>query len=72
MTTALEGGEWSGSRPGRSLPLGKKRVPIVQGAVWVPGPVWTSAVKPTVTGIRFPDRPARSIEAEVRCHKIAQ
>jgi len=28
MTTALEGGEGSVSRPGRSLPLGKTRYPL--------------------------------------------
>jgi len=32
MTTALEGGEGSVSRPGRSLPPGKQPVPIVQEA----------------------------------------
>ena len=42
MTTALEGGEGSASRPGRSLP-GKDPVPIVQEAGWAPGPVWTGA-----------------------------
>ena len=28
MTTALEGGEWSAARPGRSLPPGKNRYPF--------------------------------------------
>jgi len=28
LTTALEGGEWSASRPGRSLPPGKTRYPL--------------------------------------------
>jgi len=28
MTTVLEGGEWSASRPGSSLPLGKTRYPL--------------------------------------------
>ena len=41
LTTALEGGEESASRPGRSLPPGKTPVPIVQEAGWVPRPVWT-------------------------------
>jgi hypothetical protein len=32
MTSALDGGEWSASRPGRALPPGKgPPVPIVQG-----------------------------------------
>ena len=60
MTTALEGGEWSASRPGRSLPLGKDPVSIVQEAGWAPGPVWTGVENPAPTGIRSPDRPARS------------
>jgi hypothetical protein len=41
LTSALEGGEWSASRPGRSLPPGKEPpVPIVQEAGWAPEPVW--------------------------------
>ena len=60
MTTTLEGGEGSASRPGRSLPPGKDQVPIVQEAAWAPGPVWTGADKLAPTGIRSPDRPARS------------
>ena len=28
MTLALEGGEWSSARPGRTLPLGKTRYPF--------------------------------------------
>ena len=43
MTTALEGGEGSGSRPGRSFTPGKDPVPIVQEAVCAPVPVWTGA-----------------------------
>jgi hypothetical protein len=56
MTTALEGGEESASRPGRSLPP----VSIVLEAGWAPGPVWTGAENLAPTGIRSPDRPARS------------
>jgi hypothetical protein len=41
-TSALDGGEWSTSRPGRSLPPGKgPPVPIVQEAGWAPESVWT-------------------------------
>jgi hypothetical protein len=36
LITALDGGEWSASRPGRTLPP----VPIVQEAGWTPEPVW--------------------------------
>ena len=39
---------------------GKDPVPIVQEPVWAPGPVWTGAENLDHTGIRFPDRPARS------------
>ena len=41
MTAALEGGEWSASRPSRSLTPRKDPVPILQEAGWAPGPVWT-------------------------------
>jgi hypothetical protein len=41
-TSALDGGEWSASRPGRALPPGKgPPVPIVQESGWVPETVWT-------------------------------
>ena len=59
LTTALEGGEGSASRPGRLLSAGYP-VRIVQEAGWAPGPVWTCAKNFASTGIRFPDRPARS------------
>ena len=65
MTTAIEGGEGTVSGPGRSLPPGKTRyisvlTPKVQEAGWAPGPVWTGAENLAPTGIRYPDRPARS------------
>jgi hypothetical protein len=42
LTSALDGGEWSASRPGRALPPGKGRpVPIGYEAGWAPEPVWT-------------------------------
>jgi hypothetical protein len=42
LTLALEGGEWSASRPGRALPPGEEPpVPTVQEAGWAPEPVWT-------------------------------
>ena len=40
--SALVGGGWSTSCPGRFTP-GKDPVPIVQEAGWAPGPVWTGA-----------------------------
>ena len=39
---------------------GKDSLPIVQEAVWAPGTVWTDAKNLAPTGIRSPDRPARS------------
>ena len=52
-------GEWSTPRPGR-FNSGKDKVPIVWGAGWVPGLVWTGAENLVPTGIRSPDRPTRS------------
>ena len=43
-----------------ALPPGKDPVPIVQEAGWAPGPVWMGAENLAPTGIRSPDRPARS------------
>jgi hypothetical protein len=45
-TSALDGGEWSISRPSRSLPPGKgPPVPIVQEVGWAPEPVWTQRLE---------------------------
>ena len=38
----------------------KEPVPNVQETGWAPGTVWTGAQDLAPTGIRFPDRPARS------------
>ena len=46
-------------RPGRFTP-GKDPVPIVKEAGWTPEPVWTGVENLAPTGIRSPDRPARS------------
>jgi hypothetical protein len=55
LTSALKGGEWSASRPGRALLPGKEPpVPIVQEAVWAPEPVWTQRLE------EKPGRPVRS------------
>jgi hypothetical protein len=44
--SALDGGEWSASRPGRALPPGKgPSVPILQEAGWAPEPVWTQRLE---------------------------
>ena len=57
--SALYGDGWSTPRPSRFTPE-KDPVPIVQGAGWAPGPVWTGAENLTPTVIRSPNRPARS------------
>jgi hypothetical protein len=45
-TSALDGGEWSASRPGRTLPLGKgPPVPIGQEAGWAPEQVWAQRIE---------------------------
>ena len=46
-------------RPGRFTP-GEEQVPTLQEAGWAPGPVWTGAENLASTGIRSPDRAARS------------
>ena len=58
MTAALENGEWSAARPGRTLPPGKDPLPILQEACWAPGPVWTGG-KSRPHWDSIPDRPAR-------------
>ena len=59
MTAALEGGEWSAARPGRTLPPGKIGYPFHRS---LGGPQGRSgrAENLAYTGIRSPDRPARS------------
>ena len=59
MTAALEGGEWSAARTGRTLPPGKEPVPIVQEAGWAARPVWKGG-KSRPHKDSIPDRPARS------------
>ena len=52
-------GAWLASHPDRFLPR-EDPVLIVQEAGWALGPVWTDAENLASTGIRSPDRPARS------------
>jgi len=58
MTAALEGGEWSAARSGRTLPR-EDPVPIFKEAGWATGPVWTGG-KSRFHRDSIPDRPARS------------
>ena len=46
--------------PLTDLPRERDPVPLVQEAGWAAGPVWTGDENLTPTGIRSPDRPARS------------
>ena len=64
MTTAIEGGDGSASRPGRSLLPGKDTVPIAQEAGWAPGPVWTGAENLPPPG--FDPRTVQSVESLYR------
>ena len=70
MTAALEGGEWSAARPGRTLPS-EDPVPILQEAGWATGPVWAGGIsRPHRDSI--PDCPARSkslYRRSYRAHK---
>ena len=59
LTSALDGCGWSTPRPGR-FTSGKDPAPIVQEAGWAPRPVWKGAENSPTTGVRPPDRPARS------------
>ena len=70
MTTTLEGGEGSASRPGRFFTLGKHPVFIAQESGWAPGPVWTGAENLTPTGIRSPGRPTRSQSLYRLCYPL--
>ena len=56
----LDLGGWRISTTPRPLYPRKDPVPTVQEAGWAPGPVWTDAENLAPTGVRSPDRPARS------------
>ena len=73
MTTALERGEWSAARPGRTLPPGKTRYPLYRR---LGGPQGRSGRVENLapTGIRSPDRLARSqslYRLSYRAHTIS-
>jgi hypothetical protein len=62
LTSALEGGEWSASRPGRSLPRGKSPpVPIVQEAGWAPEQVWTQRLEEEILCLCRGSNPGRPV-----------
>jgi hypothetical protein len=46
LTSALDRGEWSASRPGRALPSGEgPPVPVGKETGWAPEPVWTQRLE---------------------------
>jgi hypothetical protein len=61
LTLALDGGEWSASRPGRDLAPGKgPPVPTGQESGWVPEPVWKKRLEENSSCLcrgSNPDRP---------------
>jgi len=59
MTAALEGGEWSAARPGRTLPLGKTRYPFYR-RLGEPQDRFERAEKSRPLRDSIPDCPARS------------
>ena len=59
LTATLGTGGLSKPRPG-FFTSRKEPVPIVYEAGWAPRPAWTGAENLAPTGIRSPDRPARS------------
>jgi hypothetical protein len=64
LTSALDGGEWSASRPGRASPPGKGTpVPIVQEAGWAPEAVWTQGPeeKSSAPGLHYKEQTVNAI-----------
>jgi len=57
MTAALEGGEWSAARLGRTLHPGKTRYPFYRR---LGGPQGRSGRAENLVRVSIPDRPARS------------
>jgi hypothetical protein len=60
LTSALDGVGGQRHVPPPALPPEEDPVPIVWEAGRTPGPVWKGTENLTHTGIRSPDRPARS------------
>jgi hypothetical protein len=67
LTSALEGGEWSASRPGRALPPGKEPpVPIVEEAGWAPQPVWTQRLEEKILCLCRRSNPGRRVRSRTQ------
>jgi hypothetical protein len=54
LTSSLDGGEWSVSRPGRFTPGKDPPVPIGYKVGWAPKPVWTLWSREKYAGRRTP------------------
>jgi hypothetical protein len=68
-TSALDGGEWSASGPGRALPPGKgPPVPIVQEGRWAPEPVWTQRLEEKILCFCRGSNPDRPVVQSVARH----
>jgi hypothetical protein len=67
LTSALDGGEWSASRPGRALPPGKEPpVPIGQEAGWAPEPVWTQRLEEKSSCLCRGSNPSRPVRSQIQ------
>jgi hypothetical protein len=68
-TSALNGGEWSASRPGLALAPGKgPPVPIVQEAGWASEPVWTQRLEEKSFRLCWGSNPDRPVVQPVVRH----
>ena len=71
--TSMLDGVWSQGHVPSLYPRERDPVPIVQGAGWTPGSVWTVAEMFARTGIRSPDRPSlasRYTDCTILHHQI--
>jgi hypothetical protein len=65
FTSALDGGEWSASRPGRTLLPGKgPPVHIGQEAGWAPEPVWTQRLEEKSFRLSRGSNPGRPVGSQ--------
>jgi hypothetical protein len=70
LTSPLEGGEWSASRPGHILPAGKEHpVTIVQEAGWAPEPVWAQRLEEKSSALCWRSKPGRPVHIQPLVNK---
>ena len=68
MTTAVEGGEWSEARPGRTLPPGKTRYPLYTGLGGPQGRSGRTKSRPTGNRSPKPNMKDRKLRSSVYWH----